>query len=95
MYYKCQGYRHLAASCSTLVRITIIDVTPTEGTKSDSDVYIFEGEEDSGDKEPTNDDVGLNCINQLPSTHLSIIRCVPSQPADEDDWRKMLPSYIH
>jgi len=48
-------------------------------------VYIFKGEEDSGDEEPTSDDVGLNSIYQTLSTHLSVVRCVPSQPADKDD----------
>ena len=51
--YKCHGYGHLAASCPNLDRITIINGTPTEATESDSDVYIFKGEEDSEtDKDP-------------------------------------------
>jgi len=29
------------------------------------------------DENPISDDVGLNCINQTPSTHLSVVRCVP------------------
>ena len=51
-------------------------------------MYIFEGEEDSGDEEPTSDDIGLNCINQTLSTHFFVVSCVPSQPTEEDDWRK-------
>jgi len=52
-------------------------------------VYIFKGEEDSKtDENPTSDDVDLNCINQTQSTHLSVVRCVPSQQAEKDDWRK-------
>ena len=62
----------LAASCPSLVRITIIDGTPTEATESDSDVYIFNREKDSSDEEPTSDDIGLNCIDQTPSTCLSL-----------------------
>jgi len=53
-------------------------------------VYIFEGEDSKTDKSPK-DDVGLNCINQTPSTHFSV-RCVPSQPSEKDDWRKVLLS---
>jgi len=64
----------------------------TEATEPDFDVYIFEGEDYETDEEPTSDDVGLNCINQTPLTHLSVIRCAPSQPTEMDDWRKMLPS---
>ena len=37
------------------------------------------GEVDSDiDKEITEDDISLNCIRPTPSTHLSIIKCVPS-----------------
>ena len=64
--YKCQCYRHLAASCFSLIRITIIDETPTEATEPDSDVHIFKGEEEETDEEHTSDDVGLNCTNQTP-----------------------------
>jgi len=86
--YKCQGYRHLAASCPSLVRVTIINGTPTEATESNSNVYIFKGEHYEADEEPTSDDVGLNCINQTLSTYLSVVRCVPSQPIEVNDWRK-------
>jgi len=37
------------------------------------------------DEKRTSDDVGLNCIKQTPSTHLSVVRYVPSQPAEKDD----------
>jgi len=50
-------------------------------------VYIFDGEEET-DEEPTSDDVDLNGINQTHSTHLSVVRCVLSQPTEKDDWRK-------
>jgi len=53
----------------------------------DSDVYIFEVEEEETDEESRSDDVGLNCINQTP-THLFVVRRVPSQLAKKDDWRK-------
>ena len=51
-------------------------------------MYIFEGKYFETDEESTSDDVGLNCINRILSTHLSVVRCVPSQPAENDDWRK-------
>ena len=76
--YKCQGYGHLAVNCPSLVRITIIDETPTEATKSDSNVYIFKGKDFEIDEEPTSDD-GLNCINQIPSTHLTVVIYGPFQ----------------
>jgi len=80
------------ANCPSLVRITIIDRTPTEVTESNSDVYIFKREDSKTDEEPTSDGVSLNCINQISSTHLSIIKCVSFPPAEKDDWRKMSPS---
>ena len=89
--YKCQGYGHLAASCPSLVKITIIDRIPTEATEPDSDVYIFEGGDSETDIKPTSDDVGLNCINQTPSTRLSVVRCDPSQPAKKMSREKALP----
>ena len=56
---------------------------------SHSEEYIYDpGENSEIDEDPTSDDVGLNCINQTPSTHLSVVRCVPSQLAEKDDWRK-------
>jgi len=96
-----QGYWHLAASFSSLVKITIIDGTVTEATESDSDVHIFKGEDSETDKEPTSDDVGLNCINQTSSTHLSVVICVSYQlkrtigekcflPHVHQNWRKEL-----
>jgi len=32
--YKCQGYKHLATSCPSLIKITIIDGIPTKVTES-------------------------------------------------------------
>jgi len=92
MCYKCQVYGYLVASCSSLVRVTTIDGTPTEATELDFDMYIFKGEDSETDKEPTSDDVGLSCINQTLSTHLFIVKCVFSPPTEKDDWRKVLPS---
>jgi len=57
-------------------------------------VYIFKGEDSETDEDPTSDYIGLNCINQTPSIHLSIIRCVPSQPAEKDDWRKSVTFHM-
>jgi len=34
------------------------------------------------------DDVGLNCIRPTLSTHLSVVKYVPSPPAEKDDWRR-------
>ena len=51
-------------------------------------MYTFKGEDSETDEEPTSDDVGLNCINQTGSTHLFVVKCVPSQPIEKDDWRK-------
>ena len=48
------------------------------------------GEVDSDtDKEITWDDIGLNCIRPTLSTHLSVVRRVPSQPVENDDWKKL------
>ena len=81
--YKFQDYRHLAASCPSLVKITIIDRTPTETTESDSEEYTYHSEGVETD-ELSSDDVGLNCIRLTMSTHLSV-KCVPSQPVEKDD----------
>ena len=51
-----------------------MDETPTEATASESDVYIFKGEDSETDEDLISDDVGLNCINQTPSNHLSIVK---------------------
>ena len=92
--YKCQGYEHLAVNCPSLIGITIINETPTEATESDFDVYIFKEENSKTDEKPRIDDVGFNCIDQAPSGHLSVIRCVLSQPTEEDDWRKSATFHI-
>ena len=86
MCYKCQCYRH--SSCPSLVRIIIINGTPTEASESDFYMYIFKGKDYETDEEPTSDDVGLNNINQIPSIHLYVVRCVPSQLIEIGDWRK-------
>jgi len=80
--------RTLKLLVALIVRITIIDGTPIEATESDSDVYIFKGEDFETDEEPKNDDFGLNCINQTSLTHLFVVGCDHSQPAEKDDWRK-------
>ena len=83
--YKCQGYGHLAASCPSFVKITIIDGTPTEATESDSEyTYLPDVETD----EKSRDDVGLNCIRPTSSTHLSVVKCVPSPPKEKVDWKR-------
>ena len=59
-----------------------------EATESDAEEYTYDPEDVETDDEPTSDNVGLNCINQTPSTHLSVVRCVLSQPTEMDGWRK-------
>jgi len=82
--YKCQGYGHLAASCPSLVKITIIDGPPTEATESDSNEYTYHPYVGTDD-ESSSDDVGLNCIRPTSSTHLSVVKCVPSLPVEKVD----------
>ena len=60
--YRCQDYGHLAVICPNLVRIIIIDETPTEAIKSGSE-YTYDPGDIETDEEPASDDVGLNCIN--------------------------------
>ena len=85
--YKYQGYEYLAASWPSLVKIIIIDGAPTEATESDSDEYTYHPDVKTDDESSSND-VGLNCIRPTPSTHLSVVKCVPSPPAEKDDWRR-------
>jgi len=49
---------------------------------------IYDPRDVETDKEPTSDNVGLNCINQTPSTHLPVVRCVSPQLVEKNDWRK-------
>ena len=60
----------------------------TEATKSDSEEYTYNSGDVENDEESTSKDVGFNCINQTPSTHLSVVKCVSSPPAEKDNWRK-------
>jgi len=39
------------------------------------------------DDKSSSDDVDLNCIKPMSSTYLSVVKCVPSPPADKVDWR--------
>ena len=55
---------------------------------SHSEEYIYDPGDAKTDEEFTSDDVSLNFINQIPSTHLYVVRCVLSQPAEKDNWRK-------
>ena len=87
--YKYQGYGHLAASCSSLVKITIFDGTPTEATESDSNQYTYHSDIET-DNESSSDDVGLNCIRSTSSTYLSVVKCVPSPPAEKVNWRRIV-----
>ena len=82
--YKCQGYGHLAVSYPSLVKITVIDETPTEATESDSEEYIYDPGDVETDEKLTSD-YGLNCIKQILPTHFSVVICVFSQLAGKDD----------
>ena len=93
MCYKCQDYEHLAASCPNLVKITIIDGTPTEITELDSEEYTYHPEGVKIDELSSND-VGLNCIRPTPSTYLSVVKCVPLQLAEKDNWRRTATFYM-
>jgi len=87
-YYKYQGYRHLTVNCPSLDKITIMDGTPTKDTVSLWRVHLWPWDVET-DEKFTSDDVDLNCINKTLSIHLSIVRCVLSQPAEKDEWRKI------
>ena len=65
----------------------IIDETPTEATESNSDEYTYHPDIET-DNESSSNDVGLNCIRPMPSTHLFVVKCVPSLPAEKDAWRR-------
>jgi len=83
--YKCQGYEHLATNCPSLIRITIINETPTEATESDSEEYIYDPGDVETDEESTSDDVGLSCINQTPSTPCLLLNVPLHKLAEKDD----------
>ena len=62
----------------------------THAIELDSNRFIFQlGEVDSDiDKEITDDNISLNFIRPTPSTHLSVVRCVPSQLAEKDGLKR-------
>jgi len=84
---KCQGYGHLAAICLSFVKVTIIDRIPTEVTESDYKERTYHSNAETDD-ESSSDDIGLNCIRPTPSTHLSVVKCVPSPSTEKVDWRR-------
>ena len=61
---QMRSYGHLAVSCHILVKIIIIDGTPTEAIELDSEEYIYDLRDAEIVEEFTSDDVGLNCINK-------------------------------
>ena len=77
----------LVASCPSLVKITIINGAPAEVIELDSDEHTYHPDVETDDGS-SSDDVGLNCIRPTSSTYLSIVKCVPSPPAEKDDWRR-------
>jgi len=78
----------VAANCSSPVKIAIVNGVLEVVSESDSDEFIFQGEEDSDmDDEITRDDMSLNCIRPTMSIHLSVVRCALSQQKEKDDSR--------
>ena len=75
-----------------LVKITIIDGTLIEATELDSKEHTYHTNVETDD-ESSSDDVGLNCIRPTPSTLLSVVKCVPSPPAEKVDWRRTATFY--
>ena len=71
---------HVIKGPSDIVKILPPMCDTPHAIEPSSVKFIFQlGEVDSGiDKEITENDIGLNCIRPTPSTHLSIIKCVPS-----------------
>ena len=43
--YKCQGYGHMAANCSSPIKIDLVNGVLEEVSDSDSDEFIFQGED--------------------------------------------------
>ena len=68
-------------------KIIIIDEIPTEATKSNSDEYAYHPDVETDDE--SSDDVGLNCIRPMSSTHLPVVKCVPSPLTKKIDWRRL------
>ena len=61
--YKCQGYGHVAANCPTPVKIALVNGEPEVVAESESEEFIFQGEEEESDMDDdTGDSIGLNCI---------------------------------
>ena len=79
----------MAANCSSPVKITLVYGVPEVVLESDSNKFIFQGEEEGSDmdNENTSDDIGLNCIRPTMSIHLSVVRCALSQQKEKDDSR--------
>jgi len=88
--YKCQGYGHVAANCPNSVKIALINGEPEVVSESESDKFIFRGEEEESDidDETAGNNIGLKCIQPTTSIHLSVVRCALSQPKEKDDWRR-------
>ena len=93
--YKCQEYGHVAANCPSPIKIALVNGVSEVVSESDSDEFIFRGEEDSDmDNETTSDDIGLNCIRPTMSVYLFVVRCALSQPKEKDDWRQTTMFHI-
>jgi len=75
--------------CSSPIKIVLVNGVPEVASESDSDEFIFKGEEEDSDigNETTCDDIGLNYIRLTISIHLSIVRCVLSWTKEKEDRR--------
>jgi len=70
----------VVANCSNPVKIALVNGVPEIVSDSDSDEFIFQGEDEDSDidNEAIGDDIGLNCIRPSTTIHLSIVRCALS-----------------
>ena len=80
----------MAINCPTPVKIAIIDGALIAAPESESKEFTYQVSEEVGDFDDDHEgaDVVLSCIREAPSTQLSIIMCVFSQPEENDNWRR-------
>ena len=93
---QVQGIWTLAANCPTPVKISLINGKPEVVSKSESEEFISQGEEEESDMDDdtTCDSIGLNCIQSTTSIHLSVVRCALSQSKKKDEYRRITMFHI-
>jgi len=64
--YKCQGYGHVTANCASPVKIALVNEVPKVVSESDSDEFIFRGEDFDMDDETTVMTLVLTVLDQQP-----------------------------